>query len=103
MTSFSSASERLAAKLQEPITYGLQQIEKAAHAAAERTNVALAREGVPARAVVIKKASGYRVMLHRTGPITQRFTGMTPNQLLAKNVRDEMSAAARSIQAKGQS
>lgn len=89
----------LAGRLQQAALHppGLAALESAARRAAEATNQQLSAAHVPARAEVVRIGQGFRVNLVQTGRIDRPFTGRTPRELLALNVRKEMQLARSEI------
>jgi hypothetical protein len=82
---------------------GSEELAAAAKRAAERTNTQLAQSGFSQRCVVLGKESGYRIELRTSGRGIGRHTsgGMSPQELLEQNVRQEVDRAARATQQRG--
>lgn len=96
-----NALESLAGKLQHASALsslpGVGALKAAAERAVAATNQQLQLAHVPARAQMRPHGRGFRVNIVQTGRYDRTFSGRTPRQLLADNVRKEMQLARSQI------
>ncbi len=97
MSAHSAAFQRLIARVQRMPAAAQEETQRAAKRAVETTNRQLMQANVPVRAELVSRGTGYRLGLRQIGPITKRFSGSTPTEVLRRNLRAELAAVARNL------